>query len=63
MYRGGIVQGTKEAIRAELDEIFMKIRGKEGEEVRNCMGRLHDVVVTSRKEGQSAKSMSYLGSV
>ena len=63
IYRGGQVEGTDEAVRAELKETFEKVRGTEGELVRKGMERLHDIVVESRQRGQSAKAMASLGKV
>lgn len=63
LYRGGKVEGTDEAIRAELKEVFEKVRGKEGEEVRKGMEGLHRIEMDSRKDGQTAKAMEALGRV
>ena len=63
IYRGGTVQGTDEAVRAEMSEVFRKVRGRDGTEVRKGMERLHEIVVESRQKGQTCKALAKLGSV
>ncbi len=61
--RGGKVEGTDEAVRAELQDVFEKVRGKEGEDVRKGMEKLSKLVRASREVGESDKAMIALGGV
>ncbi|WWC93271.1 hypothetical protein V866_000104 [Kwoniella sp. B9012] len=61
LYDGTVIVGTEEAIKAELKETWNKIRGPEGEAMRQRMKELKATVKKSWGSGRSKKDMLALG--
>jgi hypothetical protein len=57
LYDGTIVLGTEEAIKKEMAETWVRVRGKEGDEMRKRMEGLREVAYKSWKEGKSRETM------
>nr|XP_019006455.1 uncharacterized protein I203_00043 [Kwoniella mangroviensis CBS 8507]OCF69916.1 hypothetical protein I203_00043 [Kwoniella mangroviensis CBS 8507] len=61
LYDGTIIAGTEEAIKAELKETWDKIRGPEGEAMRQRLKELKAVVKQGWESGRSKRDMVALG--
>ncbi len=48
---GVVVEGTEEAMKRELRDVFEKMRGREGEELRSNVRELRETVSRTRREG------------
>ncbi|WWD19334.1 hypothetical protein CI109_103793 [Kwoniella shandongensis] len=61
LYDGTEIVGTEEAIKAEMKDAFKRIRGKEGEELRERMKGVKKIVKDSWESGRARKDMEALG--
>jgi hypothetical protein len=57
LYDSTEIIGTEEACKAEMSDVWRRIRGKEGQKMRLAMKRLRKIAETSWKEGQSRETM------
>ena len=61
LYSGVDVIGTEEAIRAEMEGVWARMLGKDGDSMRRGMGKFKEISETSRREGSSWLAMEALG--
>ncbi|OCF35788.1 hypothetical protein I316_02280 [Kwoniella heveanensis BCC8398] len=61
LYDGTTIVGTEEAIRAEMQDAWTRIRGAEGDEMRERMKGLRDILKKSWAEGKSKDDLAALG--
>jgi hypothetical protein len=57
LYDGTIVLGTEKAIKKEMAEVWTRVRGQEGDEMRKRMEGLREVAYKSLKQGKSRETM------
>ena len=60
LYDGTIIVGTEEAIKAEMAEVWQRIKGPEGERMREKMRGIRALLVKSWQEGRSRQAMEGL---
>ena len=61
-YANGVQYGGDEkAIRAEMDQVWRMMRGKEGDEMRTRMGELREIVRGSWESGLALEGLQALG--
>lgn len=60
LYSGEVIVGTEEAIRAEMKDVFTRVRGAEGETMRGEMRRLRETARKSRESGGARQAMEAL---
>ena len=61
-YANGVkYTGDEKAIRAEMDEVWRMMRGKEGDDMRSRMRELREVVRGSWESGRAREGLQALG--
>lgn len=61
--RGVMCEGTDEALRKEMKDVFERMRGEEGERKRRNMLGLREKYRKSRESGLSRKAMEEVGKI
>lgn len=54
---GVLVEGTEEAMRAELEDVFAKMRGEEGRAYGQNMKQVREMMSKSRENGGTKEAM------
>lgn len=60
LYDGTKILGTEAAIKAEMADVWVRVRGEEGKRMRTKMGSLRSICEASWKAGMSRQAMESL---
>lgn len=57
LYDGTVIVGTEAACKAEIADVWKRLKGDEGQQMRMAIKRLRDIAAKSWTDGQSMQTL------